>query len=140
MKVLWRLAFGRPVLGKLGAVRTAAVARGLGAGVASVAAALGVGWTILASASPATPCDSDLVCLPDLGPVIHAVLAFPVVVAVVGPLAGRLVRVPRPWWLAAPVAWAVVLACVGLGPVGGQASWPFSSALSCLAICWCRTG
>ncbi|UWZ40586.1 DUF952 domain-containing protein [Dactylosporangium roseum] len=111
-----------------------AVARGLGAGVASVAAALGVGWAILASAPPDPPCDSDLACLPHLGPVIDAVLAFPVVVAVVGPLAGRLLRVPRPWWLAAPAAWAVVLACVGLGPADGQAHWPFSSALSCLAI------
>jgi uncharacterized protein (DUF952 family) len=111
-----------------------AVARGLGAGVVSVAAALGVGWAILASAPPDAPCDSDLACLPDVGPVIHAMLAFPVVVAVVGPLAGRLLRVPRPWWLAAPAAWAVVLACIGLGPADGQAHWPYSSALSCLAI------
>jgi uncharacterized protein (DUF952 family) len=140
VKVLWWSAGGGPVRGKLCAVRTSAVsvvsavARGLGAGVASVAAALGVGWAILASAPPAAPCDSDLVCLPDLEPVIHAVLAFPVVVAVVGPLAGRLFRVPRPWWLAAPAAWAVVLACVGLGPADGQGFWPFSSAISCLAI------
>ena len=116
-------------------MRTAAVwavARALAPGVASVAAALGVGWAILASAPPDAPCDSDLVCLPDLGPVIHAVLAFPVVVAVVGPLAGRLLRVPRPWLLAAPAA-AVVLACVGLGPAEGQAYWPFSMPC-CLAI------
>jgi uncharacterized protein (DUF952 family) len=111
-----------------------AVARGLAAGVASVAAAGGVGWAILASAPPQAPCDSDLACLPDLGPLINAVLAFPVVVAVAGPLAGRLLRVPRPWWLAAPAAWAGVLAYVGLGPADGQAYWPFSSALSCLAI------
>jgi hypothetical protein len=51
-----------------------AVARGLGAGVASVAAALGAGWAILASAPPQAPCDSDLACLPDLGPLIHAML------------------------------------------------------------------
>src|ERR1700755_2942355 len=108
-----------------------AVARGL---VASVAAALGVGWAIFASAPPDAPCDSDLACLPDLGPVIHAVLAFPVVVAVVGPLAGRVLPVRRLGWLAAPAAWAVVLACVGLGPAEGQAHWPFSSAVSCLAI------
>jgi hypothetical protein len=112
-----------------------AILEGLAVGVASVAAAVAVAFAIVDFAPADTsPCDSDLACLPDLGPLILAVSSIPVVIAAVGPLVARLFALPWPWLFAVPAAWAVVVACVGLGPADGQSRWPFHGALTSLVI------
>ncbi|MBG6136364.1 hypothetical protein [Longispora fulva] len=58
---------------------------------------------------PPPPCDSDLACLPDLGPLIRAAFVGLVVVALVGPLVARVLRLRTPWMFAAPVG---VMVCV----------------------------
>jgi hypothetical protein len=71
-------------------------------------------------------------CLPDLGPVIFAFLAMPLVIAVTGPLVARLVRLTRPWLFAIPAIWALVVVFLALGP--GGSFWPFNSAVSSAVI------
>ena len=108
---------------------------GLAIGVASTATAVAVAFAIVELVPADTsPCDSDLACLPDLGPLILAVASMPLVIAVVGPLIARLLHASRPWLFAAPAAWAVVLACVGLGPADGQNRWPFNDTISSVVI------
>jgi hypothetical protein len=94
---------------------------GLAVGVASVAAAVAVAFAIVDFVPADTsPCDSDLACLPDLGPLIFAVSSMPVVIAVVGPLVARLFALPWQWLFAVPAAWALVVACAGLGSADDQ--------------------
>src|SRR5215813_13795214 len=79
-----------------------AILRGLAIGLASIAAGIFVGFAIVKLVPADTsPCNSDLACLPDLGPLIFAIYAFPVVIALVGPLVARLLRAQRPWFFAA---------------------------------------
>jgi hypothetical protein len=107
----------------------------LAIGVASAATAVSVAFAIVRFAPADTsPCDSDLACLPDLGPLILAITSMPLVIAIVGPLVARLLRASRPWFFAVPAAWAVVLACVGLGPADGQNRWPFNDTFSSIVI------
>jgi hypothetical protein len=37
-------------------------------------------------------------------------------------------------WFAGPALWAVVLACVALGPAANQQVWPFDSAVGSMVI------
>ncbi|MEV4515432.1 hypothetical protein AB0K00_41560 [Dactylosporangium sp. NPDC049525] len=118
--------------------RTLALAalRGLAIGVASTVAAAAVAFAIIALVkADDAPCDSDLACLPDLGPLILAVLAIPVAVAVTGPLVARLLRVPNPPLFAIPAAFMVVWACVSLGPAR-NIRWPFNDLVSTVLILW----
>ncbi|WP_426502491.1 hypothetical protein ACPPVO_33185 [Dactylosporangium sp. McL0621] len=112
-----------------------ALLRGLAVGVASVAVAVGAGLAIIELSSAGdSSCSSDLVCLPDLGPLIFATMLMPVLIAVTGPLVARLLGLARPLLFAVPAAWAVVLACVGLGPADGRHRWPYNSAVSSIVI------
>lgn len=112
-----------------------AILRGLATGVASVACAAAVAFAIVEFA-PAdnSPCDSDLACLPDLGPLILAIVSLPLVIAIVGPLVARLLRMSRPWFFVVPAGWAVAVACVGLGPADSRDRWPFNDVFSSLVI------
>ncbi len=108
---------------------------GLIVGVISIAIGAAMGYTVLSlGAQDAEACSSDLVCIPDLGPFIAAAVTVPVIIAVAGPLAARLIELPRPWLSSLPAAWAVVLACVAGGPGGLQAFWPFSNLAAVLLI------
>jgi hypothetical protein len=110
-----------------------AALRGLAVGVASVAAAVAVALAIVESAPVDTsPCDSELACLPDLGPLILAVTSMPLVMAVVGPLVAWLLRASRPLFFTLPAAWALVLVCVGLGTPSDR--WPFNDTVSSVAL------
>ncbi|HKN52537.1 MAG TPA: hypothetical protein VJX66_08555 [Amycolatopsis sp.] len=112
-----------------------AILRGLAIGVASAATAASVAFTIVKFAPANTsPCDSDIACLPDLGPLILAITSMPMVMAIVGPLVARLLGVSRPWFFVVPAAWGVVLACVGLGPADGQNRWPFNDTFTSIVI------
>src|ERR1043166_6942064 len=86
------------------------------------------------------PCDSDLACFPDLGPLIAAVMSLPATIVLGGPAVARLLRIPCPWLFAVPAGWAAVLACVGLGPADQQNHWPFNDAVSSLLILWIPYG
>ena len=109
--------------------------RGLAVGVASAATAAAVAFAIIAlSPANTAACDSDLVCLPDLGPALLAITAMPLVIAIVGPMAAYLLGASRPGFFAVPAAWATVLACVGTGPADGQDRWPFNDAVSSVTI------
>jgi hypothetical protein len=56
-----------------------ALLRGLAIGALSAATAAGVAFAIVELAPADTsPCDSDLACLPDVGPLIWAVTSIPV--------------------------------------------------------------
>src|SRR4051794_27883321 len=111
-----------------------AILRGLATGVASIVCAAAVAIAIV-KLVPAdnSPCDSDLPCFPDLGPLILAAISVPLVIAIVGPLVARLLRMP-PWFFVVPAGWALVVACVGLGPADGQDRWPFNDVFSSLGI------
>ncbi|MEV0128763.1 hypothetical protein AB0H83_09890 [Dactylosporangium sp. NPDC050688] len=112
-----------------------AILRGLAIGVVSAGAAVGVAFAIVELVPRDTaPCDSDLVCLPDVRSLILAIVSVPVVIAVVGPVVARLLGMAWPWLFAAPAGWAVVLACVGLGPADGQEHWPFNDPFSSVVI------
>ncbi|MEU5726609.1 hypothetical protein ABZ783_33010 [Micromonospora sp. NPDC047738] len=104
------------------------VAAGLLVGLVTlgVAVAAALALAKLAEREPAS-CAEDAPCLPDLGPVILAILSVPVLMAVVGPLAARILRLPAPGLFAMPVIWAVVVACVLLGPADRRQHWPFDS-------------
>jgi hypothetical protein len=116
-------------------------ARGLIVGAICMAFAAAVATAILWVAAPdEEPCDRDLVCIPDLGPLIAAVIAVPLAIALAGPLVAWLTRIPRPWLFALPAAWAVVLAMVVLGPGNLQAVWPFNSLAAILLILWVPYG
>jgi hypothetical protein len=109
--------------------------RGLAIGVASASTAAAVAFAIVEFApADASPCDSDLPCFPNLGPLILAMFSMPLVIAIVGPLVARLLGASRPWFFAVPAAWAVVLACVGLYSADGQNSWPFNDPYSSVVI------
>ena len=112
-----------------------AILRGLVTGVASVACAAAVAFAIV-KLIPAdnSPCDGDLPCFPDLGPAILAVVSLPLVIAIVGPLVARLLRLSPPLFFVVPAGWVMVIACVGLGPADGQDRWPFNDAYSSLGI------
>jgi hypothetical protein len=103
-------------------------AQGLLIGVTSLtAAALTVVVIGAAARQDRAQCVDDLVCLPHLGPAILAMLAMPVVMAVVGPLVAMLLRLSSPGLLAAPVLWTVVVADL-------QDHWPFNSLTSTILI------
>jgi hypothetical protein len=108
-------------------------AQGVVAGVTSLVAAVLTAFAIAKEAEPAGA-DCVDVCLPDLGPAILAILAMPVVMGVVGPLVAKLLRLPTPGLFAAPVAWAVVVASVWLGPPDSRDHWPFNSLTSTVSI------
>ncbi|MFF5234377.1 hypothetical protein [Dactylosporangium sp. NPDC000521] len=112
-----------------------AMLRGLAIGAASAATAAAVAFAIIGLAPENTSaCDSDLVCLPDLGPALLAVTSMPLAIAIVGPMVAHLFGASRPGFFAVPAAWAMVLACVGLGPADGQDRWPFNDAFSSIVI------
>jgi hypothetical protein len=117
------------------------IVRGLAIGLASIGAGIFVVFAVVKVVPADTsPCDSDIACLPDIRPLILAICAFPVAIALVGPLVARLLRAPRPSFFAAPAAWATVLACVGLGPADTRDRWPFNNEVSSLLILWIPYG
>jgi hypothetical protein len=127
-----RFAFGRDEVHRW---PVWAILRGLAIGVASAATAASVAFAIVKLAPADTsPCDSDLWCVPDVRPLILAITSIPLVIAIVGPLVARLLGASRPWFFAVPAAWAVVVACVGIGPADGQNRWPFNDTLSSVVI------
>src|SRR5258705_7538581 len=72
---------------RVGPTRWLAALRGLAVGVASTGAGVLVGFAVIElTPTDDGPCDSDLVCLPDLGPAIMVVSLVPVVIALAGPL------------------------------------------------------
>src|SRR5258705_5359128 len=122
---------------RVGPTRWLAALRGLAVGVASTGAGVLVGFAVIElTPTDDGPCDSDLVCLPDLGPVILVVSLVAVVIALAGPLVAHLLGIRHPALFALPSAWAVVVACVGLGPADRQDQWPFNDLVSSLLILW----
>lgn len=61
-------------------------------------------------------------------------LAMSVVMAVVGPLIAKLLRLPSSGLFATPVLWPVMVASVGFGPAESQNHWPFNSLTSTISI------
>jgi hypothetical protein len=110
--------------GNQGAVQQVALAalRGLAVAVVSIGAGVGAGVAIIALAPDEGPCTSDLACLPDLRPMFLAVFVMPVLMAVIGPLTARLLRLRRPALFAIPAALAAAWLCAGLVPAG-QGYW-----------------
>ncbi|WP_412543911.1 hypothetical protein R8Z50_15890 [Longispora sp. K20-0274] len=101
--------------------------RGLIVGSLSLAAGWGAGELFLTATDkgPPPPCDSDLACLPDLRPLIGAVLVALLAVTLAGPLAARLSRLRSPWMFVAPAGAMVALGCVGLdfSPLALALAW-----------------
>jgi hypothetical protein len=103
-------------------------AQGLLIGVTSLAAAALTVVVIGATArQDRAQCVDDLACLPHLGPAILAMLAMPVVMAVVGPLVAMLLHLSSPGLFATPVLWTVVAADL-------QDHWLFNSLTSTISI------
>jgi hypothetical protein len=113
--------------------------RGLAVGVVSTGVTVLTGIAILHLMRPRPgSCDeSDLACLPDVGPLIVVALSMAVVIVVVSPVVGWMLRAPRPLVFELPVLWALVLVWVSLGPGEWQRHGPFNDGFSIVFILMC---
>lgn len=88
---------------------------GLATGVICLAVGFAAG-TAAAFAVPPAPgsvqsCGEDeVVCLPDLRPLIVGLVVIAVVIPVVSPLVAWILRLPRPWYFLLPGLWVGALA------------------------------
>jgi hypothetical protein len=98
--------------GRLWPVVWAAV-RGCVAGVASIAAVVGVAYAVVPTTEQ-QPCpDNEVGCLPDFRPIIVAILVMAILMPLLSPLAAWAVRLPTPWWFVLPGLWVDALILVG---------------------------
>jgi hypothetical protein len=62
-----------------------------------------------------TSCSGTLSCV-DVKQMFGLVVVSLLVLVLAGPLAARVLRLPRPSWFALPPVWGVALFCVDFGP------------------------